>query len=116
MNPLDLRKHILETLNANKALDIVTIDITEKSFFADYLIIASGSSSRHVSSMADHLHLKLKSSAPFLRWEGKQQGEWVLIDTGEIVIHLFKPEIRKFYDLEKLWNPLSQPIFSAASL
>ncbi|WP_375622935.1 MULTISPECIES: ribosome silencing factor [unclassified Bartonella] len=95
---------ILKSLEDTKAEDIVAIDIQEKTSLADYMIIASAHSQRHVSSVADHLLRTWKDSGQGLaRVEGLAGGDWVLIDTGDIIIHLFRPEIRLFYNLEKIW-------------
>ncbi|PIT70726.1 ribosome silencing factor [Bartonella tribocorum] len=95
---------ILKSLEDTKAEDIVAIDIQGKSPLADYMVIASANSQRHVSSIADHLLRTWKDSGQGLaRVEGLAGGDWVLIDTGDIIIHLFRPEIRLFYNLEKIW-------------
>ncbi|WP_139412742.1 ribosome silencing factor [Bartonella mastomydis] len=95
---------ILKSLEDTKAEDIVAIDIQGKTSLADYMVIASANSQRHVSSIADHLLRTLKDSGQgFARVEGLSGGDWVLIDTGDIIIHLFRPEIRLFYNLEKIW-------------
>ncbi|WP_375641664.1 MULTISPECIES: ribosome silencing factor [unclassified Bartonella] len=95
---------ILKSLEDTKAEDIVTIDIRGKSSLADYMVIASANSQRHVSSVADHLLHTWKTSGQGLaRVEGLAGGDWVLIDTGDIITHLFRPEIRLFYNLEKIW-------------
>ncbi|QEE11495.1 ribosome silencing factor [Bartonella krasnovii] len=95
---------ILKSLEDTKAEDIVAIDIQGKSSLADYMVIASANSQRHVSSVADHLLRTWKDSGQKLaRVEGLSGGDWVLIDTGDIIIHLFRPEIRLFYNLEKIW-------------
>jgi len=95
---------ILTSLEDDKAEDIVAIDLAGKSEMADHMIIASGRSSRQVSSMAEHVVDKLKSEMNRLcRVEGKDAGDWVLIDCGDAVLHLFRPEVREFYQLEKLW-------------
>lgn len=95
---------ILKCLEDTKAEDIVSVDIQGKSPLADYMVIASANSQRHVSSIADHLLRTWKDSGQgFARVEGLSGGDWVLIDTGDIIIHLFRPEIRLFYNLEKIW-------------
>jgi ribosome-associated protein len=100
-----LHKLILKSLDDDKAEDIVSIDMTGKSSVADYMVIASGRSSRQVGAMAEHLVEKLSASlGRKLRAEGKAVGDWVLIDTGDIVVHLFRPEVRGFYNLEKMWG------------
>jgi ribosome-associated protein len=96
---------VLETLDDDKAEDIVAIDLRGKSSVTDIMIIASGRSSRHVSAIADHLINTLKDAGyPKTRIEGLQTCDWVLIDAGDIVIHLFRPEVRSFYNREKMWS------------
>lgn len=111
MDILSLKTDIINILDACKAENIITIDMQNKASFADYIIIVNGQSSRHVLSMADQLYSKLKKQTNFLTTEGLPQGDWVLIDTGDIVVHLFKPEVRKFYNLESLWN--SAPVLNS---
>jgi ribosome-associated protein len=88
-----------------KAEDIVAVDLGGKSPIADYMVIASGRSSRHVSAVADKLLQTLKSqgSGP-IKTEGLAQADWVLIDAGDVIVHIFRPEVRSFYNLEKLWS------------
>lgn len=96
---------ILETLDDDKAEDVVAIDLRGKSSVTDIMVIASGRSSRHVSAIADHLIDTLKETGRVRpRVEGLQTCDWVLIDAGDIVIHLFRPEVRAFYNLEKMWS------------
>lgn len=96
---------ILTTLEEDKAEDVVAINLAGKSEMADHMVIASGRSSRQVSAMAEHLVDRLKSEMDRLcRVEGKDAGDWVLIDCGDAVVHLFRPEVREFYQLEKLWS------------
>ena len=95
---------ILTSLEDDKAEDVVAINLVGKSEMADHMIIATGRSSRQVSAMAEHLVDRLKSDMDRLcRVEGKDAGDWVLIDCGDAVVHLFRPEVREFYQLEKLW-------------
>ncbi|WP_273756070.1 ribosome silencing factor [Bartonella sp. MM73XJBT] len=97
-------KIILKSLEDTKAEDIVSIDIQGKSSLADYIVIASANSKRHVSAVADHLLRTWKDKkCGFANVEGLAGGDWVLIDTGDIIVHLFRPEIRLFYNLEKMW-------------
>ncbi len=92
------------SLDDDKALDIVVIDLTGKTQMADYMVIASGQSSRQVGAMADHLCQKIKESGiKDVAVEGAGQSDWVLIDAGDVLVHLFRPEVRDFYGLEKLW-------------
>ncbi len=104
VNPLlDL---ILASLESDKAEEIVSIDLAGKSEMADHMVIASGRSSRQVAAIAEHLVDKLKTDLDRLcRVEGKETGDWVLIDCGDAVIHVFRPEVRDFYQLEKMWAP-----------
>ncbi|WP_208435279.1 ribosome silencing factor [Bartonella phoceensis] len=97
-------KVILKSLEDTKAEDIVSIDIQGKSSLADYMVIASAHSQRHISAVSDHLLRTWKDSGYSLASvEGLAGGDWVLIDTGDIIVHLFRPEIRLFYNLEKIW-------------
>ena len=103
---------LIETSLADgKAIDPVTIDLTGKTSIADAMVIATGSSGRHVASMADNLLERLKAAGlGGLGAEGRGQSEWILIDAGDVVVHLFKAELRAFYDLEKLWGaPVPEP-------
>lgn len=100
-----LHKLIVKSLDDDKAEDIVSIDLTGKSSVADFLVIASGRSSRQVGAIAEHLVERIaKETGRKVRAEGKTVGDWVLIDTGDIVVHIFRPEIRGFYNLEKMWG------------
>jgi ribosome-associated protein len=93
------------SLDDDKAEDIVVIDLTGKTQMADYMVIASGQSSRQVGAMADHLCRKMKDlGVKEVAVEGAGQSDWVLIDAGDVVVHLFRPEVRDFYSLEKLWT------------
>ena len=95
---------VLERLDEMKAEDIVTIDLTGKTAFADLMVVASGRSSRHVGAVADDVveHLK-KSGLKGIRVEGQPHCDWVLIDAGDVIIHVFRPEVRDFYAIEKMW-------------
>lgn len=96
---------IASSLDGDKADHVVVIDLAGKSSMADFMIIASGTSGRHVGSMADHLLRRLKGlGAPSVVVEGRAAGDWVLIDAKDVVVHLFRPEVRKFYALERLWE------------
>ncbi|WP_035452617.1 ribosome silencing factor [Bartonella birtlesii] len=96
---------ILKSLEDTKAEDIVSIDIQGRSSLADYMVIASANSQRHVSAVADHLLCAWKDNGyGFANVEGLAGGDWVLIDTGDIIVHIFRPEIRLFYNLEKMWQ------------
>ena len=103
----DLKKTILNTLDSNKALDIVSIDLENKSSMADHLIIASGTSSRHMQALSEIVLDKFKSNGiSNCKIEGSESNDWKLIDGIDVVVHIFNPEKRKFYDLEKMWSEL----------
>ncbi len=99
-----LLERILNSLTDDKAEEIVQIDLHGKSSMADYMVICSGRSNRQVAAISEHLADDLKQEFGILsKMEGKDQGDWVLIDTGDIVVHVFRPEVRDFYQLEKMW-------------
>ncbi len=103
-SPDTMRDIIIEALEDNKAEDIVTISLKGKSSLADYMIIASGRSSRHVVGLSNHITEALaKAGMNKAKFEGKDNGDWVLGDNGDIIIHLFRPEVREFYNIEKIW-------------
>ena len=103
----------LSSLEDDKAEDIVAIDIRGRSSFADMLIVASGRSARHVGALADHVMRKLKEGGvKDVRVEGMPQADWVLVDAGDVVIHLFRPEVRAFYNIEKIWSGGPTPLAS----
>jgi ribosome-associated protein len=100
-----LERLLLERLDDEKAQDIVFIDLKDKSSVADGMIVASGRSHRHVGAMADHLLRALKDSGHGkARVEGLPHCDWVLIDAGDVIVHLFRPEVRAFYNIEKIWS------------
>ena len=103
----NLKKLIIETLDNNKALDIVSIDLKDKSSIADHMIIASGTSSRHIQSLSEQVLDKFKEYGfSQCKIEGRDSTEWKLVDGIDIVVHIFNPEKRKFYELEKIWSEL----------
>ena len=102
-----LQKEIKQTLTDNKAIDIKSISLKDKTSIADFMIIASGNSSRHIQALSEIIVDKLKKRGiSNCRLEGKDSNEWKLIDGIDIIIHIFHPEKRKFYDLEKMWSEL----------
>ncbi len=104
MQVLRLKKFIEKTLNQNKAKNIISINLKGKSSIADYMIIASGNSSRHIQSLSEIIVKKLgENNLGKYNVEGKTSADWKLIDTIDIIVHIFHPEKRKFYDLEKMW-------------
>ena len=103
----DLKEIVIDTLDLNKAQDIVTIDLKDKSSMADYMIIASGTSSRHIQSLSEQVLEKLKNNGvKESKIEGKESGEWKLVDGIDLIVNIFHPEKRKFYELEKIWSEL----------
>ena len=104
----DLLSTILASLEDDKAEDILTIPLAGKSEMADHMVIATGRSSRQVSAISEKLADRLKRDLGLIvRTEGKDLGDWVLIDAGDVVVHVFRPEVREFYQLEKMWLPQS---------
>jgi ribosome-associated protein len=96
---------VQSSLEDDKADDIVVIDLADKSSIADFMVIASGRSARQVGAMADHLREKLKAEGVHgIAAEGQERCDWVLIDGGDVIVHLFRPEVRSFYNLEKMWG------------
>ena len=104
-----LLDRILTSLKNDKAEDIVEIDLRGKSSIGDYMIIASGRSSRQVTAISEKLvdNVKKDFGLPS-KVEGKNAGDWVLIDTGDVIVHVFRPEVREFYQLEKMWQPMTK--------
>ena len=101
----DLKKTIIKTLDINKAQDIISIDLKDKSSMADYMIIASGTSSRHIQSLSEQVLEKFKDGSVMdSKIEGKDSNEWKLVDGIDLIVHIFHPEKRKFYELEKIWS------------
>ena len=101
----EIKNQIEKILDSNKAKDIVSIDLKKKSYIADYMIIASGTSSRHLQSVSENLVSELKKIGVYnCRMEGRDSSDWKLVDAIDIIIHIFHPEKREFYDLEKMWS------------
>ena len=106
-NILDLKTIVINTLDLNKAQDIVTIDLKDKSSMADFMIIASGTSSRHIQSLSEQVLEKFKDNGLInSRIEGKESNDWKLVDGIDLIVHIFHPEKRKFYEIEKIWSEL----------
>ena len=104
-NISELKQIVVKILDTNKAQDIVSIDLKDKSSMADYMIIASGTSSRHIQSLSEQVLEKLKDNGiKDSKIEGKESGEWKLVDGIDLIVHIFHPEKRKFYELEKIWS------------
>jgi ribosome-associated protein len=100
-----LLSRILASLDDDKAEDIVTIDLGQRSSLADAIVVANGRSSRHVASIAEHLARRLKEAGYGTRpVDGAAQGDWALVDAGDVIVHVFRPEVRAYYDLEGMWS------------
>ena len=103
-----LSDHILSVLDEHSAQDTINIDIRGKSSVADYMIVTSGRSNRHVGALSDYVQKELRGLGhKGLGIEGKEANDWVLIDIGDVILHIFRPEVREFYQLEKMWMPTS---------
>ena len=108
MEVIEIKDNIEKILDNNKAQNITTIDLKNKSYIADYMIVASGTSSRHLQSLSEILVSELKKlGLNNCRMEGKDSSDWKLVDAYDVIVHIFNPEKREFYDLEKMW---SEPI------
>ena len=106
MPPPPLLASILESLDDAKAVEVVALDLDGKAALADQMVIASGRSNRHVAAIAEQLVEKLKAGGKAdLKIEGLPHCDWVLVDAGDVIVHIFRPEVRSFYNLEKLWSP-----------
>jgi ribosome-associated protein len=102
-----LLAEIIESLNDDKAEEIVQIDLRGKSAMADHMVVCSGRSSRQVGAISEKLADRLKQKfGRHCKVEGKGQGDWVLIDAGDVIVHVFRPEVREFYQIEKMWLPV----------
>ena len=105
MRIIDIKDNIEKILDNNKATNIISISLKNKSFIADYMIIASGTSSRHLQALSEILVNELKKiGLDDCRIEGRESNDWKLVDTNDIIVHIFHPEKREFYDLEKMWS------------
>ena len=103
----NLKNIIISTLDSNKALDIISIDLKNKSSMADYMIIASGTSSRHIQALSEQVLEKFQNNGIInCKIEGKDSSDWKLIDGVDLIVHIFNPEKRKFYEIEKIWSEL----------
>ena len=103
----NLKSIILDTLDSYKAVDIISIDLKNKSSMADYMIIASGTSSRHIQALSEQVLEKLKDNGiKNSKIEGKESSDWKLVDGIDLIVHIFNPDKRKFYEIEKIWSEL----------
>jgi len=104
LDPDQILDMVTSSLDSDKAEDVLSIPLGGKSSVADYMVIASGTSSRQVAAMAEHLEFRLKQAGvEILGLEGMRQADWVLIDANDVIVHLFRPEVREFYGLERMW-------------
>jgi ribosome-associated protein len=115
MQANELKTLVLDALGELKAVDIVSMDVAEHSGFTDFMVVATGTSNRHVKSLADNLLRRCREQGTRpLGMEGEQAAEWILVDLGDVVVHIMQPQVRAFYNLEKLWSMTEKPV-SAAS-
>ncbi|MBP9046847.1 MAG: ribosome silencing factor [Tabrizicola sp.] len=111
----DVLALVLKSVDDDKAEDIVEIDLRGRSDVADYMVICSGRSSRQVAAISEKLADRLKQEMRIsVRMEGKETGDWVLIDAGDVIVHVFRPEVREFYQLEKMWLPAGSSLAAKA--
>lgn len=104
-SPENVKDLALRALDADKAMEIEMIDLRGLTSIADYMIVASGTSTRHVNALAEKLSERLNIlGLKDIRIEGQENSEWIIVDAGDVIIHLFKPEVRSFYNIEKMWN------------
>lgn len=104
-SPEKVRDMVMKALDADKAVEIEMIDLRGLTSLADYMIVASGTSSRHVNALADKLTERLSIiGLKEIRVEGRENSEWVVVDAGDVIVHIFQPEVRSFYNIEKIWN------------
>lgn len=107
--PEQLLERILVSLDEDKAEEVISIDLRGKSEMADYMVLCTGRSTRQVSALSEKMSERLKQEFGIIsKIEGKGQGDWVLLDAGDVIIHVFRPEVREFYQLEKMWLPVGQ--------
>lgn len=106
----DILKIIETTLDDGKAEDIQVIDLAGKSSIANYMVVASGTSNRHVAALAEHVQMKLKENGCPSMSEGEEKADWILIDAYDVIVHIFKPEVRAFYSLEKMWSMVKKSV------
>ena len=102
----EILKIVVDTLDEGKAEDLVVIDLQGKSLIANQMVVASGTSQRHVASLAEKVQEKLKAAGYVSMSEGEEKADWILIDAFDVIVHIFKPEVREFYNLEKMWSAI----------
>ena len=105
MEAKQLEQLVIDALNELKAVDVRVLDVHDRSSFTDLMVVASGTSNRHVRSLADNVAKRAKEQGVYpLGMEGEREGEWILVDLGDVVVHVMQPQVRDFYNLEKLWS------------
>lgn len=105
MQAKQLEQLVIDALNELKAVDVRVLDVHDRSSFTDIMVVASGTSNRHVRSLADNVAKRAKEQGVHpLGMEGEREGEWILVDLGDVVVHVMQPQVRDFYNLEKLWS------------
>ena len=110
-NIFNLSKIIVNTLSKNKGFNVIKIDLKNKSSIADSMIICSGTSNRHIISLANYLYKELKElGLKTLSSEGKKAGDWIVIDAGDVIVHIFREEVREYYNLEKMWDEIMNDV------
>ncbi|MFV0430730.1 MAG: ribosome silencing factor [Alphaproteobacteria bacterium] len=103
----ELLKAVVESIDSDKGEDIVTINLKDKTDIADYMVVASGGSNRHVAAISEHLTENLKKQKQtHLQVEGLDEADWVLVDAGDVIVHIFRPEVREFYKIEQMWEEM----------
>ena len=109
-SPEDLKALIVSSLDADKALDIETIDLRGQTALADYMIVASGTSTRHIAALAEKINERLKARGfNHIHTEGLDNSDWVVLDAGDVIVHIFRPEVRSYYNIEKMWRVHEHP-------
>jgi ribosome-associated protein len=107
MSTANLRDLAVNALNDLKAIDLILIDVRDITTIADTMIICTGRSNRHVKSLAEHVITEAKKQkVTYLNFEGQQEGEWIIVDLGDVIVHVMQPAAREFYNLEDLWEPV----------
>ncbi len=109
LNANELKELAIHALEELKAKDVIVLDVKDKASFTDFMIVASGTSDRHLKAMANEIHVNAKAAGnPPLSTEGEDTRNWILVDLGDVIVHLMRPEVREMYEIEKLWS-ISSP-------
>ena len=108
MKKQDILQIVLKTLEDNKAEDVVQIDLQGKTSIADHMVVATGNSQRHVAAVAEYVYQALKDNGFKSVMEGQEKADWVLIDAYDVIVHIFRAEVREFYNIEKMWSAVAE--------